>query len=345
MARCGNTVRSATGRPIRQPGRRRTFAAPALVGRIVAIGASVFALHIAGQGVLAVPAIEGPAALRAWAESTPPVDVTFSGLRVAAMAVGLYLLVVVGLALLGEVVGREPYRALARRLVPTSGHGWLALTAGASILGGAMAMAPPAGALPPSPSAGGLDVGASAPPRLIRAGPGALPTAATPSTAGATGPSIVPPTLRLIGPAGGTGTPRPPLSDAPSSATSPTTSPPTPPPMTTRRSARPAHGAQKAATEQHESTPRRPVTDRHDHGRRRQPDAGTVVVFTRVVQPGDSFWSIATAELQTGLGRPPTNGEIAAYWTRLIAANEERLPVPGNPNVLFPGDRLRLPPP
>ncbi len=63
-----------------------------------------------------------------------------------------------------------------------------------------------------------------------------------------------------------------------------------------------------------------------------------------VVAPGDSFWSIATERVAEQLGRRPGCREVAPYWSRLIRDNLDRLPVPGDPDLLFPGDRLRLPP-
>jgi hypothetical protein len=59
---------------------------------------------------------------------------------------------------------------------------------------------------------------------------------------------------------------------------------------------------------------------------------------TYIVRPGDDFWSIAAART----GAAP--GSTARYWLALIAANRARLPVPGDPNLLFPGDHLVLPP-
>ena len=39
-----------------------------------------------------------------------------------------------------------------------------------------------------------------------------------------------------------------------------------------------------------------------------------------------------------------TDAEVASYWRRLIAANEDRLVDPGNPDLLLPGQELVLPP-
>jgi hypothetical protein len=55
----------------------------------------------------------------------------------------------------------------------------------------------------------------------------------------------------------------------------------------------------------------------------------------RVVRPGDSFWSIAEAEAGAG--------EVAGYWRTLIDENRDRLVDRGNPDLLYPGQVLRLP--
>jgi hypothetical protein len=57
-----------------------------------------------------------------------------------------------------------------------------------------------------------------------------------------------------------------------------------------------------------------------------------------VVRAGDNLWVIA----QRALGGA-TNAEIAPYWRRVIAANTATLRS-HDPNLIFPGERLVLPP-
>jgi hypothetical protein len=64
---------------------------------------------------------------------------------------------------------------------------------------------------------------------------------------------------------------------------------------------------------------------------------------TYTVSAGQSFWSIAQSVLTQRLGHPPTAGEVADYWARLVAANRGRLPVPSNPNLLYPGSIVLIP--
>jgi len=65
----------------------------------------------------------------------------------------------------------------------------------------------------------------------------------------------------------------------------------------------------------------------------------------RTVVAGDSFWRIAEAVVGARLGRPPSDAEVAPYWVDLIDANRDRLVHPGDPDLLLPGQVLRLPPP
>jgi nucleoid-associated protein YgaU len=58
-----------------------------------------------------------------------------------------------------------------------------------------------------------------------------------------------------------------------------------------------------------------------------------------VVRAGDSFWHIA--EARVGGGSPEA---VARYWIRLVAANTDRLPLRGDPDLLFVGDQVLLPP-
>jgi nucleoid-associated protein YgaU len=63
-----------------------------------------------------------------------------------------------------------------------------------------------------------------------------------------------------------------------------------------------------------------------------------------LVQPGHCFWTIAARSLPAQLGRPVSEGEVYRYWRRLIAANADRLAIPGYPDLIFPGQVFVLPP-
>ncbi len=55
------------------------------------------------------------------------------------------------------------------------------------------------------------------------------------------------------------------------------------------------------------------------------------------VRPGDSLWDIAEMKLDTAEAR-----RIARYWPRIHRANRDV--IGGDPNLIFPGQVLTLPP-
>jgi hypothetical protein len=63
------------------------------------------------------------------------------------------------------------------------------------------------------------------------------------------------------------------------------------------------------------------------------------------VSAGEHFWSIATQVLSDHLARPPATEEVGDYWRRLVAANADRLVDAGDPDLLYPGQQLRVPRP
>ena len=66
---------------------------------------------------------------------------------------------------------------------------------------------------------------------------------------------------------------------------------------------------------------------------------------TWVVEPGDSFWSIAEETLSGPDSRQPTDRDVDGYWRHLVRANRERLIDRDNPDLLVPGQELVLPRP
>ena len=73
------------------------------------------------------------------------------------------------------------------------------------------------------------------------------------------------------------------------------------------------------------------------------PSMTNAVAATVAVASGDSFWSIAASTLEQRLARTPSNQEVAVYWRELIDANRDRLRVPGDPGLIFPGQHLVVP--
>ena len=84
------------------------------------------------------------------------------------------------------------------------------------------------------------------------------------------------------------------------------------------------------------------------------PAAGTPVDVTPAgtgpgdrwtVQPGQCFWSIAESILTEHLGRTATDAEVVPYWKRLIEANRSALVHPADPDLIYPAQVFRVPPP
>jgi nucleoid-associated protein YgaU len=68
-----------------------------------------------------------------------------------------------------------------------------------------------------------------------------------------------------------------------------------------------------------------------------------IAVRSRTVKAGESFWSIAENEVLVHVDEA-TDHDIAAYWRLLIEANRDRLPDRNNPDLLWVGTQLQLPP-
>jgi len=69
-------------------------------------------------------------------------------------------------------------------------------------------------------------------------------------------------------------------------------------------------------------------------------------VDTVVVVPGDNLWLLAARRLARATGRDPASvpdAEVAPYWVRVCDVNRDRL-ASGDPNLVFPGEQVVLPP-
>lgn len=61
-----------------------------------------------------------------------------------------------------------------------------------------------------------------------------------------------------------------------------------------------------------------------------------------LVVGGDHLWKLATDELRRRLGREPSPAEIVTYWREVVRTNRENLRS-GDPDLIFPGERILLP--
>lgn len=163
---------------------------------------------------------------------------------------------------------------------------------------------------------------ATATPRLLRPALGVVAglTFATPAYAAG---SSTPPVMVRVTTTTTTATPTspPPTMRRVGDATLPTSTSTTPPLSTTTATTVPSPAAEPAAT---------PDTIEHA-------DLWTV-------DRGDHFWHIAEATLFVRLGRMPSLDETDAYWRVLVEANRAQLVDTDNPDLIFVGQEITLPP-
>lgn len=62
------------------------------------------------------------------------------------------------------------------------------------------------------------------------------------------------------------------------------------------------------------------------------------------VRAGDTFWHVAEATLTAMWSRPPAAHELMPYWLAVIDHNRTKLADPANPDLIFVGQVLDLPP-
>lgn len=61
-----------------------------------------------------------------------------------------------------------------------------------------------------------------------------------------------------------------------------------------------------------------------------------------VVTEGDHLWALAERRISSTLGRPAADHEVAPYWRDVVSSNPEIRS--GNPDVIYPGEVIVLPP-
>ncbi|HEY8543828.1 MAG TPA: LysM domain-containing protein [Acidimicrobiales bacterium] len=324
---------------------------------IALLAAGFLALGQVGGDELRVP-FETADALVAWVDATRPVPLAMSLVRLAARMLCGYLLLATILQVLADALGYPWLTLLARRAVPLvlrhalGGGAGVSLAAG-SVLGmsGGVAWASPGGGREVVATA---DEAAPDTPTATMTLLTPTPPVATPPTTSSRAPTA---TMVLLPPSAAGKAAGSDRSAGPAVALDP---PPVPVAAADADGAADGDRNGNGDAEGHAGeVPTTTVppgsvvvsvpdpTAATDVG----PPAGTtppsggepaaIVVDDNevwVVRTGDSFWSIA--EDVVGVG-PRTH----AYWEQLIAANRSRLAVPDQPDLLFPGQRLTLPPP
>lgn len=112
---------------------------------------------------------------------------------------------------------------------------------------------------------------------------------------------------------------------------------PAPPPADPTPGARPAGFGTDPSPATGDTTPSAPTVPT-------QPAQPAVDPSTWIVEPGDSFWSIAEEVMTPADGSRPDERDVVPYWRQLVEANRAQLVDPGNPDLLLPGQRLAVPP-
>ncbi|HZA78609.1 MAG TPA: hypothetical protein VE623_19695 [Acidimicrobiales bacterium] len=302
-----------------------------LLAWTAALALGLRGLHSLGAGPLGVP-LTSMDDLSAWVDATRPDAMALALVRLAALAGGWYLAVCTLVLALTRRFGRHRVAAVVARVSPSilcrivSGGGGLGLAAGtllgvvpSTTLAAATFQPTPAAAIPadpapdPSPTATMTRLPATTPePTRANQQPGATHALApdSPQTATMTrDPAQIPAKTTHAGAASPPPTAtmaRTPATQAPAPATAPSVAP-APSPT--------------------------------------QPSRGTGS-STWIVEPGDSFWSIAAEIVTVSPGASePGDRQVLGYWRRLIEANRSRLLDPANPDLLVPGQELVLPHP
>jgi nucleoid-associated protein YgaU len=292
------------------------------------------ALLTVGAGSSSIP-LASPDELSAWVSDTPPADMAVAVVRLAALAATFYLLGVTALAVVARLtrLGRLALAVdrISPRIVRRVARGGYGL---GLVLGGAV------GALPAP------DLGVPAGPSTVASsGPAPSSVASMVREPGGTATMT-----RATGPAGSGAAVEVTLPEATMTRVDPAPPPSAtmtrldPDPAATATTAPAAPAATPASL-----GPTRPgVANARPLGAEPtlpamplpQVDGGTWVV-----EPGDSFWSIAEDVLSSTDGAARDERAVARYWRRLVAANRADLVDPDNADLLIPGQRLVVPPP
>lgn len=284
---------------------------------LTTVSAGWFLLRL-GDDDLSVP-LTSTSDLRAWIDTAPPVTLAVGVLRLATLALCAYL--TVALAVNGATAvaarGRTTWRA---RLLPTFLQHLLVGGVSIGLAGTALPVAAPAAA------------------HASAAGP--TDDEAPDDDADGTETAVM---VKLDDEE-----PATPMESAP------TTSAPTDAPSATEDGTEPAVGPATTTTVVEEQRSTTAPTETSD------PESSTPVPSdtasdsprhgdTWIVEPGDSFWSIAeevvadrTAD-DARTSTAPSDETVGRYWADLIAANRDQLADPEDPDLLFSGQRLHLP--
>ncbi|WP_130648460.1 LysM peptidoglycan-binding domain-containing protein [Egicoccus halophilus] len=279
---------------------------------LTSLGLGTWAFHALGSGGLAAPPWR-PSAFAAWLATTDPTVATMSLLRLVVLALAWYLVGVTTIGVLARLTSAARLVRFADALTVPAVRRLLQSALGLSLATGMAAAATPAQAVPLPMEL--LDAATS---RLDDTegadAEGAEAEAADPDEMGraddtrGSSPPLVPlPLFDLLAPEAAAATADDGAADEAGTG---------------------GTGAGDASTARE-----RRVAD----------TPATTAAVEHEVLVGDSFWSIAEARVRGG-EHATDDTDVARYWRRLVAENRSRLADPHNPDLLFPGQRIVLPP-
>lgn len=288
--------------------RRRAPQAPTAA----AVAATIVMLHLMGRGTLAAPPLDSPDSIIAWAGQGDPVTVGFAVLRLAALAVAYHLVATTMLMLIGRMLGVQGLVRLADAATLPPLRGTVRRLVGLGLSAGLVITQPlPTAQARPPASLTLVSSGIAADPdnRVVL-------ERISPATER---PAVLMVVERIDLPATPGGR------------------------ATLERVEAPTDKATRATLERIEI-----IGDQGgDHLKvgaaedpPPSPEPEPVATTRHVVTPGDHLWSIASDQLAAAMGREPTDAEIAPHWTAVVELNPQLV----DPDVLFPGDEISLPP-
>ncbi len=268
----------------------------------------------------------------AWAARGGPGGVVMGLIRLAALVAVAYLLVVVLVELGGRWSAVPALLRTSHRLCLPGMAAWLSQAAAGGVLvsmvaGSALTAGAVGAATPPS----GVVVMHQLPPSTtLGAGVGRT-TASRPTPSSPARAADAPPVMQVVGSSTTTAPPR----RAPSTSSSPPT-----PSMTTPTTA-PSEPTSSSSTPEPAAVP---ASGFGDAGAPRSAAVPTPVPQTWTIRSGDHLWRVASTTLAGQWSGRPSDAEVLDYLQQVIAANRDRLVVPTDPDLVFPGQVFVLPP-
>jgi hypothetical protein len=359
---------------MRYSGTSRGWALLAFWLAMLASGLALF--HAVGEGPLAAPPLD-PRAWGIWLADRDALVATVALLRLVVLALTWYLVGATAIGLIARLARSVRAVRLADAMTIPALRRLLQASVGLSLATGVVVSAMPAGvavaAPPPSAAASAieepLDGAVTArrshaatvraddaiPPALRLIGNRGSVDDAVPATAGHDRPA--PPPLRrldvhasrevVLRHLGPTSAARDTHDGGPvSSGTS-----------TQRSSVAPGSppgllGPPAIAVTEQDPPPSAQTGRRGGAERTTQPDQGVDAVAEgddgtgrdmHIVVAGESLWTVARDVVAAALGRPPSDAEVAGYWLELVEVQRPYLANPDDPDLIFPGERVRLP--